>query len=56
VKPSILCLGIVLLIVTDSTVRAKMKERYGEAILMEETVISPGEMFASEALILVAEC
>lgn len=36
-------------------VKTKMKERYGHAIPMEETVISPGEMFAFEGLDTVAE-
>jgi len=40
---------------SDPAVKGKIRERFGDAIPMEETVISPGEMFASEALILVAE-
>lgn len=40
---------------TDPIVKARMKERYGEAVPMEETVISPGEMFAFEGLMVVAE-
>ncbi len=36
-------------------VKAKMKERYGKGIPMEETVISPGEMFAFDGLTMVAE-
>jgi uncharacterized protein YycO len=36
---------------TDSAVRAKMKERYGKAIPLDETVVSPAAMF--EATILV---
>ena len=40
---------------SDPIVRAKMKERYGKAIPMEEIVISPGEMFSFEGLAVVAE-
>lgn len=40
---------------SDPIVKAKMKERYGKAIPMEETVISPGEMFSFEGLTLVTE-
>ena len=40
---------------SDPIVRTKMKERYGKAIPMEETVISPGEMFSFEGLAVVAE-
>lgn len=40
---------------SDPIVRTKMKERYGEIIPMEETVISPGEMFSFEGLTVVAE-
>jgi uncharacterized protein YycO len=40
---------------SDATVKAKMKERYGNNIPMEETVISPGEMFSFEGLTVVAE-
>jgi len=32
-----------------------MKERYGKHVPMEETVISPGEMFSCEALTVVVE-
>ena len=40
---------------SDPVVKAKMKERYGKAIPMEETVISPGEMFSFDGLAVVAE-
>jgi hypothetical protein len=40
---------------SDPVVKAKMKERYGEKIPMDETVISPGEMFAYEGLAVVAQ-
>jgi hypothetical protein len=36
-------------------VKTKMKERYGNHVPMEETVISPGEMFSSEVLTVVAK-
>jgi len=36
-------------------VRAKLQERYGPAVPLEETVISPGAMFAFEGLITVAK-
>ncbi len=40
---------------SDPIVKKKMKERYGKAIPMDETVISPGEMFSFEGLAVVAE-
>ena len=40
---------------SDVVVNARMKERYGNHIPLEEMVISPGEMFSSEVLALVAE-
>ncbi len=40
---------------SDPIVKSKMKERYGKAIPMDETVISPGEMFSFDGLIVVAE-
>jgi hypothetical protein len=40
---------------SDPIVKAKMKERYGKAIPMEETVISPGEMFSFDGLAFVAK-
>lgn len=36
-------------------VRAKMRERYGKNVPLEEPVISPGAMFASDRLTLVVE-
>lgn len=39
---------------SDPVVKAKMEERYGTAIPMEETVISPGEMFSCDRLAIVA--
>lgn len=38
---------------TDNIVKQKMKERYGEKLPMQETVISPGSIFNSELLITV---
>ena len=38
---------------TSKTVRQKMKERYGDHIPMDETVISPEAVFNSELLITV---
>jgi hypothetical protein len=35
---------------SDPVVKSKMKERYGNHIPMEETVISPGEMFSADGL------
>ena len=40
---------------SDPLVKAKMKERYGNRIPMDEKVISPGEMFSSDLLTLVVE-
>jgi len=40
---------------SDAIVKNKMKERYGKAIPLDETVISPGEMFSFEGLVVVAE-
>ncbi len=40
---------------SDPVVKAKMKERYGKAIPMEENVISPGEIFSCKVLIKVVE-
>lgn len=40
---------------SDGLVRAKLRERYGSQIPLDETVISPGAMFASPALELVAQ-
>jgi len=36
-------------------VKTKMKERYGNKVPMEETVISPGEMFSSDLLVTVTQ-
>ena len=38
---------------SDAAVRAKMKERYGDAVPFDEPVISPAAMFDSPALVLV---
>lgn len=40
---------------SDPRVKAKMKERYGHKIPLAENVISPGEMFAFEGLVVVDE-
>jgi hypothetical protein len=40
---------------TDPVVKARMQERYGERVPLDETVISPGEMFVFEGLSTVAE-
>ena len=40
---------------SDPTVRAKVRERYGTNIPLEEPVISPAAMFDSTALVLVRE-
>lgn len=40
---------------SDPVVKAKMQERYGNRVPMDETVISPGEMFSSKLLIVVIE-
>ncbi len=40
---------------SDPIVRTKMKERFGKVIPMEETVISPGEMFSFKGLTVVGE-
>ena len=40
---------------TDPLVRAKLQERFGDAIPTEQPVISPAEMFASELLETVTE-
>lgn len=39
---------------SSPVVKAKMQERYGQAVPLEETVISPGEMFSSTELTTVA--
>jgi len=40
---------------TDVVVKTRMRERYGNHVPLEETVISPGEMFSSDVLKVVAE-
>ena len=40
---------------TDPAVIAKMQQRYGDRVPLQETVISPGEMFAADALVVVAQ-
>jgi hypothetical protein len=37
----------------DPVVRAKLRERYGDAVPLEETVIAPGAMFESPLLVTV---
>jgi hypothetical protein len=40
---------------SDPIVKTKIKERYGNKVPMDETVISPGEMFSSELLVKVTQ-
>ena len=40
---------------SDPIVKAEMKERYGNAIPKEETVISPGEIYSFKEFIIVSE-
>jgi uncharacterized protein YycO len=40
---------------SNAAVKNKMKERYGNEIPMDETVVSPGDMFSSELLQIVKE-
>jgi hypothetical protein len=40
---------------SDPVVKSMMKERYGNHIPMEETVISPGEMFSADSLRVAAQ-
>ena len=40
---------------TDPAVMAKMRQRYGQRIPLEETVISPGAMFAADNLVVVTQ-
>src|SRR3989337_619781 len=40
---------------SDPVVKAKMQERYGNRVPMDETVLSPGEIFSSSLLIVVIE-
>ena len=38
---------------SDPIVKIKMKERYGNKVPLNETVISPGEMFSSDLVVIV---
>jgi hypothetical protein len=40
---------------SDPIVKTKIKERYGNKVPMDETVISPGEMFSSDLLVTVPQ-
>ena len=40
---------------SDSIVKTKIKERYGNKVPLEETVISPGEMFSSDLFVTVIQ-
>jgi len=40
---------------SDPIVKTKIKERYGNKVPLEETVISPGEMFSSDLLITASQ-
>jgi hypothetical protein len=40
---------------SEPAVKAKMKERYGNHVPLDETVISPSAMFDSPLLVTVAE-
>jgi hypothetical protein len=40
---------------SNPIVKAKLRERYGNRVPLDETVISPGEMFSSKILTVVAE-
>jgi hypothetical protein len=40
---------------SDPIVKTKMRERYGDKVPMEGTVISPGEMFLSDLLVTVSQ-
>jgi hypothetical protein len=40
---------------SDPIVKTKIKERYGNKVPLEETVISPGEMFSSDLLVTVTQ-
>jgi hypothetical protein len=40
---------------SDPIVKTRMRERYGSKVPLEETVISPGEMFSSDLLITVIQ-
>jgi hypothetical protein len=40
---------------SDPIVKTKIKERYGDKVPMDETVISPGEIFSSDLLVTVTQ-
>jgi len=40
---------------SDPIVKTKMREHYGNEVPMDETVISPGEMFSSDMLVTVTQ-
>jgi len=40
---------------SDPVVKTKIKERYGNKVPMDETAISPGEMFSSDLLVTVTQ-
>lgn len=40
---------------SDPVVKSKMKERYGNRIPLDETVISPGEIFSADSLRVAAQ-
>ncbi len=40
---------------SDPIVKAKMKERYGNKVPMDEIVVSHGEMFSSDLLVTVTQ-
>ena len=40
---------------SDPIVKTKIKKRYGNKVPMDETVISPGEMFSSDLLVTVTQ-
>jgi hypothetical protein len=40
---------------SDTLVKAKLREQYGNQVPMEEAIISPGEMFSAEVLKVVAK-
>ena len=40
---------------SSDAVRNKMKERYGDQVPLDETVVSPGDMFLSDLLVTVSE-
>jgi uncharacterized protein YycO len=40
---------------SDPIVKAKIKERYGNKVPLDETVISPGEIFSSDLLVTVTQ-